>query len=76
VKTATLEGGRCSFDPSISERVRSGLAKARAQGKQLGRPKTSAETIKEIKRLRKNGKSLTQIAKQLGVSYQTVASYY
>jgi len=75
MKTATLEGGRSSFDTSISERVRSGLAKARAQGKQLGRPKTSAETIKEIKRLRKDGKSLTQIAKQLGVSYQTVASY-
>ena len=59
----------------ISERVRSGIAKARAQGKILGRPKVSAETIKEIKRLRKEGKSLTQIAKQLGVSYQTVANY-
>ena len=59
----------------ISERVRSGLAKARAQGKILGRPKVSAETIKEIKRLRKQGKSLTQTAKQLGVSYQTVANY-
>jgi DNA invertase Pin-like site-specific DNA recombinase len=59
----------------ISERVRSGLAKARANGKQLGRPKTSPETIKEIKRLRKQGMSLTQTAKQLGVSYQTVANY-
>src|SRR5215216_1081809 len=59
----------------ISERVRSGLAKARAQGKILGRPKVNAETIKEIKRLRKQGKSLTQIAKQLGVSYQTVSNY-
>jgi DNA invertase Pin-like site-specific DNA recombinase len=59
----------------ISERVRSGLAKARAHSNQLGRPKTSPETIKEIKRLRKQGKSLTQIAKQLGVSYQTVANY-
>ena len=59
----------------ISERVRSGIAKARAQGKQHGRPKTKAETIKEIKRLRKQGKSLNQIAKQLGVSHQTVANY-
>jgi DNA invertase Pin-like site-specific DNA recombinase len=59
----------------ISERVRSGIAKARAQGKQHGRPKTSPEIIKEIKRLRKQGKSLTQTAKQLGVSYQTVANY-
>src|SRR4030095_10796132 len=59
----------------ISERVRSGIAKARAQGKQHGRPKTNAETIKEIKRLRKQGKSLNQVAKELGVSYQTVANY-
>jgi DNA invertase Pin-like site-specific DNA recombinase len=59
----------------ISERVRSGIAKARAQGKQHGRPKTSAATIKEIKRLRRQGKSLNTIAKQLGVSHQTVANY-
>jgi DNA invertase Pin-like site-specific DNA recombinase len=59
----------------ISERVRSGIAKARAQGQQHGRPKTSAETIKAIKRLRRQGKSLNKIAKQLGVSYQTVANY-
>jgi DNA invertase Pin-like site-specific DNA recombinase len=59
----------------ISERVRSGIAKARAQGKRHGRPKTSSETIKEIKRLRKQHKSLNHIAKQLGVSHQTVANY-
>jgi DNA invertase Pin-like site-specific DNA recombinase len=59
----------------ISERVRSGIAKARAQGKQHGRPKTKAETIKQIKRLRRQGKSLNTIAKQLGVSHQTVANY-
>jgi DNA invertase Pin-like site-specific DNA recombinase len=59
----------------ISERVRSGIAKARAMGKQHGRPKTSADTIKEIKRLRRQGKSLNNIAKQLGVSHQTVANY-
>jgi DNA invertase Pin-like site-specific DNA recombinase len=59
----------------ISERVRSGIAKARAQGKQHSRPKTSAVTIKEIKRLRRQGKSLNKIAKQLGVSHQTAANY-
>jgi DNA invertase Pin-like site-specific DNA recombinase len=59
----------------ISERVRSGIAKARAQGKQHGRPKIDADTIKEIKRLRRQKKSLNQIAKQLGVSHQTVANY-
>jgi len=59
----------------ISERVRSGIAKARAQGKQHGRPKIDADTIKEIKRLRRQKKSLNEIAKQLGVSHQTVANY-
>jgi DNA invertase Pin-like site-specific DNA recombinase len=59
----------------ISERVRSGIAKARAQGKWHGRPKTSPETIKEIKHMRKKDLSLNKIAKQLGVSYQTVANY-
>jgi DNA invertase Pin-like site-specific DNA recombinase len=59
----------------ISERVRSGIAKARAEGKQIGRAKIRPETIKEIKRLRKQHKSLNQIAKQLGVSHQTVANY-
>ena len=59
----------------IAERVRSGTAKAHAMGKQHGRPKTSADTIKEIKCLRRQGKSLNNIAKQLGVSHQTVANY-
>jgi DNA invertase Pin-like site-specific DNA recombinase len=59
----------------IQERVRAGIARARAQGKQLGRPKISADTKEEIKRLKKQGKSLSQIAKQLGVSHQTVANY-
>jgi DNA invertase Pin-like site-specific DNA recombinase len=59
----------------ISERVRSGIAKARAQGKRHGRPKISPETIKEMKHLRKQGMSLNKIAKQLGVSHQTVANY-
>jgi DNA invertase Pin-like site-specific DNA recombinase len=59
----------------ISERVRSGIAKARAQGKQHGRPKINADTIKEIKLLRRQKKSLNHIAKQLGVSHQTIANY-
>src|ERR671925_386210 len=59
----------------ISERVRSGFAKARAQGKQHGRPKTDDETIQEIRRLRRQGRSLNQIAKQLGIPHQTVANY-
>jgi len=72
----TVISALAEFERSlISERVRSGIAKARAQGKQHGRPKTGANTIKEMKRLRKQGRSLNQIAQQLGVSHQTVANY-
>lgn len=59
----------------ISERVRAGIAKARAQGKPHGRPKIDPKTAKDIKRLRKQGQSLNQIAKRLNVSHQTVANY-
>jgi DNA invertase Pin-like site-specific DNA recombinase len=59
----------------ISERVRAGIAKSRAQGKPHGRPRTDPQTIKKIKRLRRQGQSLNQIARKIGVSHQTVANY-
>lgn len=59
----------------ISERVRVGIAKARASGKPHGRPKVEARIIQEIRRLRREGQSLTQIARTLQVSHQTVANY-
>jgi DNA invertase Pin-like site-specific DNA recombinase len=59
----------------ISERVRAGIAKARAHGKPHGRPKTDEQTIQEIRRRRRQGESLNTIARHLGVSHQTVANY-
>jgi DNA invertase Pin-like site-specific DNA recombinase len=59
----------------ISERVRAGIAKARAMGTRHGRPKLDERIIQEIQRLRSAGQSLHQIAKQLGISHQTVANY-
>jgi DNA invertase Pin-like site-specific DNA recombinase len=59
----------------ISERVRAGIAKARAAGTHHGRPKTDEHTIQEIRRLRRQGRNLHQIASQLGISHQTVANY-
>jgi len=52
----------------ISERTKAGLARIRATGKVLGRPKTSPERIKQAKELRKQGLSFTGIGKYLGVS--------
>jgi len=59
----------------ISEHVRAGAAKAGVQDKRHGRPQTSPEIIKEIKSLRRQGKRLNHIAKQLGESRRTVINY-
>jgi DNA invertase Pin-like site-specific DNA recombinase len=50
----------------IRERVRAGVKRAREKGKRLGRPCVT-ETAKVID-LRKNGHSIREIARQLGVS--------
>ncbi len=51
----------------ICERVRSGLAAARARGKRIGRPRKTVDAAK-IARLRASGASWRTIAAQLGVS--------
>lgn len=54
----------------IRERVRSGLAAARARGKRIGRPRKTVDAAK-IARLRASGASWRTIAAQLGVSVGT-----
>lgn len=55
----------------IQERVRAGLRRARASGKRLGRPPLGADTCK-ARRLVRDGLSLRQAAKRLGVSDRTL----
>jgi DNA invertase Pin-like site-specific DNA recombinase len=55
----------------IRERTKDGLARARAQGKRLGRPPSPAKT-EEILGLREQGLSLRQIGQQVGLSHQGV----
>jgi len=55
----------------IRERTRDGLARARAQGKRLGRP-PKPERTEEITQLRAQGLSLRQIGAQVGMSHQAV----
>ncbi len=55
----------------IRERTKDGLARAKAQGKRLGRP-PHPERIEEIAALRAQGMSLRQIGAQLGMSHQAV----
>lgn len=59
----------------ISERIRSGLARARAQGKRLGQKPRSDVEKKEILTLREKGLSYNEIAKQTGIPRGTVSRY-
>ena len=56
----------------IRERVLAGLARARSQGKRLGRPPVPPIMVTKIKRLREEGLSLRKIAKQVGLSTSKV----
>ena len=55
----------------IRDRVRSGLAAARAKGKRLSRPRVTVDP-EQIARLRAAGASWPEIARELGVSGGTV----
>lgn len=55
----------------IRERVKAGLARAKANGKVLGRPKVSVEIEAAIKRERNQGKGIRRIARELGVGVST-----
>jgi putative DNA-invertase from lambdoid prophage Rac len=57
----------------LIERTQAGLARAKAEGKTLGRPQTmsDAEKVKAKTRLQ-YGESVSAVAKDLGVSRQTV----
>ena len=56
----------------IQERVCAGLAKARAQGKRLGRPKVSSLVERSIQAARAAGKGQLAIARELRVGVGTV----
>jgi DNA invertase Pin-like site-specific DNA recombinase len=56
----------------IQERVKAGLARARREGKTLGRPKTSEATEANIRKLRATGMGMLAIAKELGVGTSVV----
>jgi DNA invertase Pin-like site-specific DNA recombinase len=55
----------------ISQRTKAGLRRALLEGKKLGRPRRQAD-IERIISLRKEGKSLEEIAKEMGISKETV----
>jgi DNA invertase Pin-like site-specific DNA recombinase len=56
----------------IVGRVNAGLARARAQGKTLGRPKVDASVEKAVKALRAKGRGIRKVAAELGIGVSTV----
>lgn len=62
----TMISAFAEFERSIiQERVKAGLAKAKAKGKKLGRPKTLIDEAKVLE-LRKQGLSIREVAEKIG----------
>lgn len=59
----------------ISQRVRAGMARAKAQGKHIARPPLAKPKQEAIQRLFDEGLSMNQISKRMGVAYGTVYNY-
>jgi len=57
----------------IAERVKAGLRNAVEAGKQLGRPRGTSLDVEAIHRLKGEGLSVREIAKQVGTSKTTVS---
>lgn len=57
---------------SVSERIKSGIAKVKAEGKILGRPKVQID-VEQIKKLHAEGGSCRTIGVKLGISRTTVS---
>ena len=56
----------------IQARVKAGLARARAQGKTLGRPKVTEQVERAVLAARVDGTGKRKIARQLGIGVSTV----
>jgi DNA invertase Pin-like site-specific DNA recombinase len=59
----------------IGERTRAGMARARAQGKRIGRPALDPALQRKIAKQLGAGLSAYAVAKQLGIDAHTVAKY-
>lgn len=59
----------------IGERVRAGMARARAQGKRVSRPPIPEATKRRIEELWREGRSINAIRKELDIAYGTAWNY-
>jgi DNA invertase Pin-like site-specific DNA recombinase len=62
-----------AFERDITiERINAGLARARAQGKHLGRPRVDSKVETKIRSMRSEGLGKLKIARELGIGVSTV----
>jgi DNA invertase Pin-like site-specific DNA recombinase len=59
----------------IVERIKAGMARAKAQGKAITRPTVTENTVERMQQLRSEGHSVRWIATEVGVSVGTVMNY-
>ena len=59
----------------ISQRVKAGMARAKAQVKRVSRPATSKTIQKRIQDLYEDGISIKKISQQLKISYGSAWNY-
>ena len=59
----------------ISQRVKAGMARAKAQGKRISRPALPNSIQQQIKKLYNDKISIKQISKQLNISYGSAWNY-
>jgi DNA invertase Pin-like site-specific DNA recombinase len=68
----TILGGVAEFERElIRDRTKAGLARVKAQGKQLGRRESPID-LDRVKELKAQGWGIRRIAKELGVNHQTL----
>ncbi len=72
----TVMASRAQFERAlISERVKAGMARAKAQGKHISRAPLAEELQAQMVALAAEGLSIHQIGKQLGLGYGTAWKY-
>jgi DNA invertase Pin-like site-specific DNA recombinase len=72
----TIMAGLAEFESSlIGDRVRAGMARARAEGKHVGRAALDDTIVAQIVVLKRQGKSVSLIQHELGVSRGVVVKY-
>jgi DNA invertase Pin-like site-specific DNA recombinase len=59
----------------IRDRVRSGIASARAKGKRIGRPAADPALVSQVRTMVSSGQSLRQVGTALGISVATAHKY-